>query len=68
MNNPSELLDFVFINSRTGNVIAYYSLTAALDELSKARKLELKRAEVAVENRLLISYIYWEQRKQVITI
>jgi len=56
-------LHYEFINSETGNVIAYLSLPADMDEKERTEQLEKKRAERAIENKLYIELIYWQEKE-----
>ena len=53
---------FEFINSQTGNVIAYLSIPADLNEKEKNEQLEKKKAELAISNTLFIDLIYWQEK------
>jgi hypothetical protein len=53
-------LHYEFINSQTGNVIAYLSLPADMDEKQRKEQLEKKRVERAIDNKLFIALIYWQ--------
>jgi hypothetical protein len=55
-------LHYEFINSQTGNVIAYLSLPADMDEKQRKEQLEKKRAERAIDNKLFIELIYWQDK------
>ena len=55
-------LHYEFINSETGNVIAYLSLPADMDEKQRKEQLEKKRAERAIDNKLFIELIYWQEK------
>jgi hypothetical protein len=55
-------LHYEFINSETGNVIAYLSLPADMDEKQRKEQLEKKRAERAIDNKLFIELIYWQDK------
>lgn len=54
---------YKFINSRTGNVIFYYSLSADLKHEQVKAELEKVRVEVAVKNNLFLGTVYWEEIK-----
>gem|GEM_PF-1301052 len=56
-------LHYEFSNSQTGNVIAYLSLPADMDEKERTEQLEKKRAERAIENKLYIELIYWQDKE-----
>ncbi len=53
-------LHYEFVNSQTGNVIAYLSLSVNMDEKERTGKLAKKKAELAVLNKLYIELIYWQ--------
>jgi hypothetical protein len=53
---------YQFINCDTGNVIAYLSLPADLDEKGQAKQLENKKAEVAISHKLSMELIYWQDQ------
>jgi len=55
-----ELNHYQFINSQTGNVIAYLSLPIHMDEKQRNEQLENKRAELATLNKLNLNLIYWQ--------
>jgi len=55
-------LHYEFVNSQTGNVIAYMSLPADMDEKQRKEQLEKKRAERAIDNKLFIELIYWQDK------
>jgi hypothetical protein len=61
-----ELNHYEFINSQTGNVIAYVSLSADIDPKELARKLEQKKTELAVTYRIYIELIYWQHHDHCI--
>ncbi|GAB3917874.1 hypothetical protein [Mucilaginibacter boryungensis] len=54
---------YKFINSQTGNTIFYHQVGASLtgDELRAV--LEKVKAQVATQNALPVSTIYWEEVK-----
>lgn len=56
-------LHYEFVNSQTGNVIAYLSLLTILDKKEQTGKLEEKKAELATSNKLNIELIYWQDKK-----
>ena len=59
-------LHYEFINSQTGNVIAYLSLRSILGKKEQTGKLEEKKAEVATANKLNIALIYWQDKNHPI--
>jgi len=56
-------LHYEFVNSQTGNVIAYLSLLAILGKKEQTGKLEEKKAELATTNKLNIELIYWQDKE-----
>ena len=58
-----EKLHYEFVNSQTGNVIAYLSLQAILGKKEQAGKLEEKRAELATYHQLNLQLIYWQDNE-----
>jgi hypothetical protein len=56
-------LHYEFVNSQTGNVIAYLSLLAILGKKEQTGKLEEKKAELATSNKLNIELIYWQDKE-----
>ncbi len=53
---------FEFINSQTGNTIAYLSMPASLNSEEQTRTLEEKRASLATEHKLRIDLVYWQDK------
>ena len=51
---------YQFINSLTGNVIAYLSLPEDADKNIIQGLLEKKRIQAAIENQLSLDLIYWQ--------
>jgi len=54
---------YKFINSKTGNVIYYHSLSSALTPEELKAELERIKAQVATQNGIIWSTIYWEELK-----
>ena len=54
---------YKFINSRTGNVIYYHSLSSELSPAAIKLELEKIIAQVAVQNSIPVHTIYWEEVK-----
>ena len=52
---------YKFINSKTGNVIYYHSLSSALTPEELKAELEKIKAQVATQNAIIWSTIYWEE-------
>ncbi len=57
---------YEFINSLTGNVICYLTVSGDTSERERSTKLEQKRAELAVKNNLYVDLIYWQIEGHVI--
>lgn len=55
-----EKIYYEFVNSQTGNVIAYLTLPVSMDDDERQAKLEKKRAEFAIANGLLVELIFWQ--------
>ncbi|WP_295773048.1 hypothetical protein [uncultured Mucilaginibacter sp.] len=55
---------YKFINSRTDNVIFYYSLDAGLSDEQRKEKLEAVKADVASKNGVFLNTVYWEEIKE----
>ena len=62
----AEKNHFEFINSQTGNTIAYLSLPASLDKEEQLQKLEEKRVSLATEHKLRLDLIYWQDKNSAI--
>ena len=56
-----EKKHYKFINSKTGNVIYYHSLSSALTPDELKAELEKIKAQVATQNAIIWSTIYWEE-------
>ena len=56
------LSHYEFINAQTGNVIAYLSITADMDNLARNKNLEKKKAELAIDNKLDMLLLYWQDK------
>ncbi|QHS55695.1 hypothetical protein GWR56_09145 [Mucilaginibacter sp. 14171R-50] len=54
---------YKFINSRTGNVIFYSSLSADLSPEEIKAELDKIRTQVAIKNGIYRETIYWEEIK-----
>lgn len=54
------LSHYQFVNSQTGNVIAYLSLPAQLKDKELTEQLEKKRAELAIEHKMFYEQIFWQ--------
>ncbi len=55
---------FKFINSKTDNVIFYYSLSDDLDHDKTKEELEKIRTQVAINNGIFLDTVYWEEIKE----
>ena len=62
----TEIKQFEFINSQTGNTIAYLSVPALLSKEEQTQKLEEKRASLATEHKLRIDLVYWQDKSSAI--
>ncbi|MCO5948595.1 hypothetical protein [Mucilaginibacter flavidus] len=58
----NALKHYEFINSQTGNIIAYLSLLVDMDEKKRTEQLEKKKAELATFDKLFIGLIYWQEK------
>jgi hypothetical protein len=63
----AEKKHFEFINSQTGNTIAYLSMPASLGKEEELQKLEEKRASLATEHKLRLDLIYWQDKSNAIS-
>ena len=54
---------YKFINSKTGYVLYYHTLSSALSADEIKAELEKIKAKVAVDNSLFWDTIYWEEIK-----
>jgi hypothetical protein len=54
---------YKFINSGTGYVIFYASLSIALTESELKAELDKIKAQVAIKNGLYQGHVYWEEIK-----
>ena len=57
-----ELNHYQFINTQTGNVIAYRSVLTDLGKQEQTKILEKKRAEVATSNELSLDLVFWQDQ------
>jgi hypothetical protein len=55
-----KVVNYEFVNSQTGNVIAYLSLPEDMDEKHRQAELEKKQAELAISNKMFLELIYWQ--------
>jgi hypothetical protein len=55
---------YKFINSKTGYVIFYHSLSESLTEEKCKLELEKVKAQVAVKNAIPVDTLYWEEIKE----
>ena len=61
MNTPVK--HYKFINSRTDNVIYYYTVDSNLSQEQVKEKLEAIKSQVAVNNGVFLDTVYWEEIK-----
>ncbi|MFD1257656.1 hypothetical protein ACFQ3S_12680 [Mucilaginibacter terrae] len=54
---------YKFINSRTENVIYYYTVEGNLNPEQIKEKLNIIKAQVAVTNGVFLDTVYWEEIK-----
>lgn len=54
---------YKFVNSKTDNVIYYYSVNANLSDDQIKEKLEALKSQVAVSNGVYAGTVYWEEVK-----
>jgi hypothetical protein len=54
---------YKFINSATGYVIYYYSISGDLEPEKVKEELEKIRAKVAIQNGIYLETVYWEEIK-----
>jgi hypothetical protein len=57
-----ELYHYQFINTLTGNIIAYRSVPADLAKQEHTKILERKREELAASHTLDLEQIYWQDQ------
>jgi hypothetical protein len=55
---------YKFVNSKTDNVIYYYSVSTDLSEEQIKQKLEAVKSRVAVDNGVYAGTVYWEEVKE----
>jgi len=55
---------YKFINSKTGYVIYYHSLSSDLDAIEINTQLQHIKARVAIQNGIYIGTVYWEEIKE----
>ena len=55
---------YKFINSKTGYVIYYHSISKALEAEKIKKELEKIRAQVAIHNGIYLDTVYWEEIKE----
>jgi hypothetical protein len=60
-----KFICYVFVNSKTGNVIGYRSLPSDMVLKERDRALELERMEISVRNRLMMSSVYWKVQEPI---
>ena len=57
----TSLKHYKFVNSKTDNIIYYYSVDASLNPDQVKEQLETVKAQVAVTNGLFSQTVYWEE-------
>jgi hypothetical protein len=55
---------YKFINSKTGYVIYYHSVSSALSADEIKNKLQEIKAHVAIQNGIYVETVYWEEIKE----
>ena len=61
MKKPNK--HYKFINSKTGYVIYYHSISDDLEAEKTKEELEKIRAQVAIQNGIYLGTVYWEEIK-----
>ena len=61
MKKPNK--HYKFINSKTGYVIYYHSISDDLEAEKAKKELEKIRAQVAIHNGIYLDTVYWEEIK-----
>ena len=61
MKKPNK--HYKFINSKTGYVIYYHSISDDLEAEKTKEELEKIRAQVAIPNGIYLDTVYWEEIK-----
>ena len=61
MKKPNK--HYKFINSKTGYVIHYHSISDDLEEKKAKEELEKIKAQVAIQNGIYLGTVYWEEIK-----
>jgi len=59
----TPLKHYKFVNSKTGNIIYHYSVSANLDPDQVKKELKTIQAEVASNNGMFLETVYWEEIK-----
>ncbi|HEY4196099.1 MAG TPA: hypothetical protein VGM63_11220 [Mucilaginibacter sp.] len=62
MKKPNK--HYKFINSKTGYVIYYHSLSDELEAKDIKKELEKIRKQVAIQNGIYLDTVYWEEIKE----
>jgi hypothetical protein len=55
---------YKFVNSKTDNVIYYFSIDGNLSAADAKEKLEAVKAKVASNNGVFLETIYWEEIRE----
>jgi hypothetical protein len=61
-----KLNNYQFVNSQTGNIIAYLSLPVDVDGDQLTELLKKRRAELAIEHKLFYEVIFWQDKNHPI--
>jgi hypothetical protein len=61
MKKPNK--HYKFINSKTGYVIYYHSISDELEAKKAKEELEKIKAQVAINNGIYLDTVYWEEIK-----
>jgi len=55
---------YKFVNSKTDNIIYYYSIDASLKPDQVKEQLETIKAQVAKSNGMFLETVYWEEIRE----
>ncbi len=55
---------YKFINSKTGYVIYYHSVSSELPNEQVRAQLQEVKAKVAIQNRIYLETVYWEEMRE----
>lgn len=59
----TPLKHYKFVNSKTGNIIYYHSVSASLNADQVKEQLETVKAQVASNIGMFLETVYWEEIK-----